>query len=112
MSTGGQALLAAIIALPILGTAVTMGIITDAVRASVAGTTVVAMAHKYSGMTVAAIIAQYKRGSVMKAALPPGGPGWKEILEMVWEDIVEAAKCRQEWAIKVRKLLLDSRFNK
>jgi RHS repeat-associated protein len=66
----------------------------------------------YSGMKVADIIAKYKRGSIQQASLPPGGPGWREILQMSWEQVVAAAKAGENWAKTVTKLLKDIRFDK
>ena len=69
-----------------------------------------AASQDFSGMTVAAIIAAYKKGSIQNAPLPPGGPDWKEILRMTWEEIVDAAKQGKRWARTVKKLLTDQRF--
>ena len=72
----------------------------------------VVIARKYAGMTVGQIIAKDKKGSIMSAPLPPGGPGWDEILRMLWEEIEQAARSGQRWAKTVKKLLTDRRFDK
>ncbi|MCK6456730.1 MAG: hypothetical protein L6Q92_09405 [Phycisphaerae bacterium] len=66
----------------------------------------------FAGKTVGAIIATCKKGSILRAPLPPDGPGWKEILQKTWDEIVEAAKRGKRWAKTVKKLLTDSRFDK
>jgi len=69
-------------------------------------------AKDFANKTVEQIIKEYKKGSIQNAPLPPGGPGWKDILKKMWEEVVKAAKAKEEWARTVKKLLTDQRFDK
>jgi len=66
----------------------------------------------YSGKTTVREILNGVKGSVKNAALPKGSPSWDEILDMTWDDILEAAKSGQSGYKTMKKLLLDSRFRK
>ena len=87
-------------------------VLAETLYLAASATAVFASAKDFAGKKVADIIKAYKKGSITHKALPPGGPGWKDILEMVWEDIVQAAKQGKRWARTVKKLLTDRRFDK
>jgi hypothetical protein len=70
------------------------------------------LTEKYQGKTVAKIISLYRLGRITKAPLPPGGPGWEQILRMLWEEVEEAARQGKPWARTVKKLLTKGTWKK
>jgi hypothetical protein len=86
------------------------GIIATLSGALVGGSAI--LRAEFEGKTVAVIIKLYKKAGIQNTGLPPGGPGWDEILRMLWEDIVAEAKKHKKWAQTVKKLLTDKRFDK
>ncbi|MBK8915255.1 MAG: RHS repeat-associated core domain-containing protein [Phycisphaerales bacterium] len=69
--------------------------------------------YKYDdAMTVSEILRKHVCGGVMGTPLPPGGPGWDEILKMTWAQIKAAKRAGEAWARTVYKLLTDRRFQK
>jgi hypothetical protein len=57
-------------------------------------------------------ILKYKQGSIMRAPLPPGGPGWGVLLGMTLEAVKKLSHAGENYYQTVYKLLTDSRFNK
>ena len=55
---------------------------------------------------------KFRKGSIKQASLPPGSPGWKEILTMTMEEVRKAADKGETGFKTIWKLLNDSRFNK
>ena len=53
-----------------------------------------------------------KMGSVRRAPLPPGFPGWDAVATMKWEEIVRRAQANEPGFRELRKLLSDKRFDK
>jgi RHS repeat-associated protein len=58
--------------------------------------------------TIGSIITDNRlRGSNIEGCpRPPGGPDWKDILKMTWDDIVKAAKAGKQWAKVIKKEML------
>jgi hypothetical protein len=53
-----------------------------------------------------------KKSYIKKAALGPGSPGWDDILDLTWEEIVEAAKQRRPGFQTIKKLLSKEEYDK
>ena len=65
-----------------------------------------------AGKTVVQIL-RGKKGSIKNVApLPEGSPGWNEIQNMTWEEIVAKADANVPGFRTIRKLLGDRRFDK
>jgi hypothetical protein len=64
-----------------------------------------------TGKTVAEIL-RGKKASIRSAPLEEGSPGWDDILDMTWEDVVDRARRRAKGFRTIRKLLSDNRFDK
>ena len=62
----------------------------------------------WGGKKVGDIISENRiRGSNIEGCpRPPGGPDWKDILKMTWDDIVKAAKAGKKWAKTIKKEML------
>ncbi len=64
-----------------------------------------------AGKTVAEILVD-KKGSIRRAPLEDGSPGWDAIGGMMWEEVVQRAADDEPGFRTIRKLLSDRRFNK
>jgi hypothetical protein len=64
----------------------------------------------HSGKTVREIL-RGKTGGIRQAPLEPGSPGWDDIMDLTWEDIVRRAKRREKGFQTIKKLLGDKRFD-
>ena len=53
-----------------------------------------------------------KKGTIKDAPLEEGSPGWDEILELTWEEMVKKAKERQPGFTTIKKLLSKSEYDK
>ncbi len=62
-------------------------------------------------MTVAEILAK-KKASVRDASLEPGSPSWDDIMDLIWEEVVERAKRRRSGYKTIKKLLGSKEYNK
>jgi hypothetical protein len=67
--------------------------------------------HRFAGMTVRQVLL-LKKGSVRSAPLPPGSSSWDDVLDLVWEEIDEAARRNVPGFKTIRKLLADQRFDR
>ncbi len=67
--------------------------------------------HKYAGKTVAEIL-KAKRASIKDAELEIGAPGWAEILDLTWEEIVDGARRREPGFQTFKKLLSKGEYNR
>jgi RHS repeat-associated protein len=67
--------------------------------------------HPNSGKTVRQIL-KGKKGDIRRAPLDKGCPGWDDILDEPWENIVKGAKANQPGYKTFHKLLTDSRFDR
>jgi hypothetical protein len=65
----------------------------------------------YAGMTVAEILL-LKRAAIKNAPLEEGSPGWDDIMDLTWEEIVKRQKRREPGFKTFHKLLKDTRFDK
>lgn len=63
------------------------------------------------GQTVAEILTR-KKSSIRSAPLEKGSPSWDDILDMMWEEVVQRAKQREPGFRTIRKLLSDGRFDR
>jgi hypothetical protein len=57
-------------------------------------------------------ILKTKRGSIRRAPLPPGSPGWEEIEQMTMDQIRSGAKQNLPGYKTILKVLTDGRFNR
>ncbi len=64
-----------------------------------------------AGKTVEEIL-RSKKADIRYAALDPGSPGWDDILDLTWEEVLAKARKRQKGYRTIRKLLSDGRFDK
>jgi hypothetical protein len=63
------------------------------------------------GKTVHEIL-RGKHASIKQAPLDPGSPGWDDIMDELWEDIVHKAGRREHGYQTFKKLLSDKRFDR
>ncbi len=64
-----------------------------------------AYASKYDpNAKISELIGKYVPGSVLRCGLPPGGPGWNDILRMTWGAVIVAARQGERWAMTVKKI--------
>jgi len=64
-----------------------------------------------AGKTVGQIL-RGKRGAIRQAPLEPNSPGWDDILQMPWEEVVEKAEADEPGFRTIKKLLGDRRLDK
>ena len=53
-----------------------------------------------------------KKGSIKQATLPPGSPGWADLLDLPMSEIERRADANEPGYRTVRKLLKDKRFDR
>jgi RHS repeat-associated protein len=108
---GAEAARAALAATVVTGTIAAMVVSTQ--QASSTSVLPVTDILRFEGnMTIGQIMAKYVRGNVSRVPLPPGGPDWRDILKMTWDELVCAAKKGQQWARTLKKVLERSEYHK
>jgi len=64
-----------------------------------------------AGKTVREIL-KGKRGAIRQAPLEANSPSWDDILDLMWDEVVEKAEADEPGFRTMKKLLGDKRFNK
>jgi hypothetical protein len=57
-------------------------------------------------------ILKRKKANVKQAALDPGSPGWGDIMDMTWAEVLDRAQKRLPGYQTLSKLLTSGRFDK
>ena len=65
-----------------------------------------------NGKTTVRDILKNKRGNIKNAKLDPGTPGWDEIQDLTWDDIVNGARQNKPGFKTIKKVLGNIRFDK